>query len=112
MDLNRLISYSLRIGVLTSALLSLVGLTAWVATGYPNLSAASGSGVTGTIASAASGNAAGLIYLAVAVLVATPVFRVALSTLYFARDKDKRYVLITLAVLSMLMFALFSGVSG
>jgi len=112
LDLNRLISYSLRIGVLTSTLLSLVGLTAWVATGYPNLSAVSGSGVTDTIASAASGNAAGLIYLAVAVLVATPVFRVALSTLYFARDKDKRYVLITLAVLSMLMFALFSGVSG
>jgi len=112
LDLNRLISYSLRIGVLTSALLSLAGLTAWAVTGYANLSAASGSGVTGTIGSAASGNPAGLIYLAVAVLVATPVFRVALSTFYFARDRDKRYVLITLAVLSMLTFALFSGVSG
>ncbi len=112
MDLNRLISYSLRIGVLTSALLSLVGLTEWAATGYANLSPVSGSAVTGTIGSAASGNPAGLIYLAVAVLVATPVFRVALSTFYFARDGDKRYVLITIAVLSMLIFALFSGVSG
>ncbi len=112
MDLNRLISYSLRIGVLNSALLSLVGLTAWAATGYANLSPASGSGVSGTIASAASRNPAGLIYLAVAVLVATPVFRVALSTFYFARDGDKRYVLITMAVLSMLIFALVSGVSG
>ena len=93
-------------------MLTLFGLTAWAATGYANLAAASGSGVTGTIGSAAGGNPAGLIYLAVAVLVATPVFRVALSTFYFARDGDKRYVLITVAVLSMLIFALFSGVSG
>ena len=112
MDLNRVISYSLRIGVLTSALLSLVGLIAWAATGYAKLSAVSGSDVTGTIGSAAGGNPAGLIYLAIAVLVVTPVFRVALSTLYFARDGDKRYVLITVAVLSMLIFALVSGVSG
>jgi uncharacterized membrane protein len=112
MDLNHLISYSLRIGVLTSAFLSLAGLLAWAATGYANLSAVSGSSVSGTIASAVTGSAAGLIYLAIAVLVATPVFRVALSTFYFAHERDKRYVLITLIVLSMLIFALFSGISG
>jgi len=99
-------------GVLISALLSVAGLAAWAATGFTNLSAISGSKVAGTIASAVYGNAAGLIYLAIAVLVATPVFRVTLSTFYFARDGDRRYVLITLAVLTMLIFALVSGVTG
>ncbi len=112
MDLNHLISYSLRIGVLTSALLSTAGLAVWAATGFANLSAISGSGVSSSVASAVTGNATGLIYLAVAALVATPVFRVALSTFYFAREGDRRYVVITLAVLSMLVFALVSGVTA
>jgi uncharacterized membrane protein len=112
LDLNLLISYSLRIGVLASALLGLTGLISWVATGTVNLSAISGSGVGNTIASAFAGNPSGLIYLGVAVLVATPVFRVALSTFYFASQRDKRFVMITLAVLSMLIFALVSGISG
>lgn len=110
MDLNRLISYSLRIGVLLSALLSVSGLASWAATGFPNLGTASGSSIGSSIGSAISGNAAGLIYLAVAVLIATPVFRVALSTFYFANQGDRKYVVITLVVLSMLIFALFSGV--
>jgi uncharacterized membrane protein len=112
LDLNQLISFSLRIGVLVSAILSCVGLLVWGSTGFSNLSAISGSSVGTTIASVASGNAAGLIYLAIAILVATPVFRVALSTFYFTRAGDKRFVLITLAVLAMLIFALVSGVSG
>ena len=112
MDLNRLISYSLRVGVLSSALLSLTGLAVWAATGFPDLGVASGSNIGITIGSAMSGNAGGLIYLAVAVLVATPVFRVALSTFYFASQDDKKYVAITLIVLSMLILALLSGVVG
>jgi len=112
MELNRLISYTLRIGVLASAVLGIIGLISWATTGYNQLSTSSGSAVGSTIASALSGNASGIIYLGVAVLVATPVFRVALSTFYFAREADKRYVLITLAVLSMLIFALLSGSSA
>ena len=112
MDLNRLISYSLRIGVLASALLSVSGLAIWAATGFPDLDMAMGSSIGSSIASAVSGNAAGLIYLAVAVLVATPVFRVALSTIYFAIQDDRKYVVLTLVVLSMLIFALLSGVVG
>jgi len=112
LDLNLLISYCLRIGVLASAFLGVAGLISWVATGSVNLSAISGSRVGNTIASAFAGNASGLIYLGVAVLVATPVFRVALSTFYFANQRDTRFVLITLVVLSMLIFALVSGISG
>ncbi len=112
MDLNRLISYTLRIGVLFSAVLGIIGLLAWAATGYVQLLVSSGSNIGNTIASAITGNSSGLIYLGIAVLVATPVARVTLSTFYFAREGDTRYVLITLAVLSMLIFALLSGSSA
>ncbi len=112
MDLNRLISYSLRIGVLASAALSLVGLAAWVATGSESIITASGSKVGDAIGSIVNGNPSGLVYLAVALLIATPVFRVALSSVYFAKERDKKYVLITLVVLSMLIFALISGSMG
>lgn len=112
MDINRLLSYVLRTGVVASAVLSLGGLAIWAATGFDQINNASGSDVGNTLASAISGNAAGLIYLAVAVLVATPVFRVALSSLFFAKQDDRRYVAITLAVLSMLIFALLSGAVG
>lgn len=112
MDLNRLISYSLRIGVLASAALATSGLIAWTITGSNPLTVASGSKVGIVIVSGLTGNASGLIYLAVAVLIATPVFRVAMSTFYFVRERDQKYVLITLAVLSMLIFALVSGSAG
>jgi uncharacterized membrane protein len=112
MDLNRLISYSLRIGVLVSSFLAAAGLVAWSLRGFADLGSISGREIGNTIASAFVANPSGLIYLGIAVLVATPVFRVALSTLYFAHDGDNRYVLITLIVLSMLIFALLSGSSG
>ena len=112
MDLNRLVSYSLRVGVFVSALLSMVGLSAWAAGGFKNLVAAMGSEIVGMITSAVRGNASGIIYLAIAILIATPVFRVAVSSVHFARERDSKYVLISLAVLSMLIFALVSGHAG
>lgn len=112
MDINRLIFFVLRTGVVASVVLSLGGLAVWAATGFTQINNASGSDVGNTLASAIGGSAAGLIYLAVAVLVATPVLRVALSTLFFAKINDRRYVIITLTVLSMLIFALLSGAAG
>ena len=109
MDLNRLVSYSLRVGVFVSALLSAVGLSAWAAGGFRNVVALMGSQIAETIGSAVRGEVSGIIYLAIAILIATPVFRVVLSAAYFARERDSKYVLISLAVLSMLIFALVSG---
>jgi uncharacterized membrane protein len=71
-----------------------------------------GSEIVGMITSAVRGNASGIIYLAIAILIATPVFRVAVSSVHFARERDSKYVLISLAVLSMLIFALVSGYAG
>jgi uncharacterized membrane protein len=112
MDLNRLVSYSLRVGVFASALLSVVGLSVWAAGGFENLVAVMGSEIAETIGSAAGGDVSGIIYLAIAILIATPVFRVAVSSVYFARERDGKYVLISLTVLSMLLFALVSGYAG
>ncbi len=112
MDLNRIVSYSLRVGVFASALLSVVGLLLWAANGFNNIVAVAGSAIVDTLASALRGNDSGIIYLAIVVLVATPVFRVAVSAAYFVNEGDRKYVLISLAVLSMLIFALVSGYAG
>ncbi len=112
MDLNRLVSYSLRVGVFASALLSVVGLGLWAAGGFKNVVALMGSEIVATVGSAVRGDVSGIIYLAIAVLIATPVFRVAVSSVYFARERDGKYVLISLTVLSMLLFALVSGYAG
>jgi uncharacterized membrane protein len=112
MDLNRIVSYSLRVGVFASALLSVVGLLLWAASGFNNLVAVAGSAIVDDLASALRGNGSGIIYLAIVVLVATPVFRVAVSAAYFVKEGDRKYVLISLAVLAMLLFALVSGYAG
>jgi uncharacterized membrane protein len=112
LDLNRLVSYSLRIGVFASALLSVVGLCLWAAGGFNNIVAVAGSAIFGALASALRGSDSGIIYVGIVVLVATPVFRVAVSSVYFLKEGDRKYVLISLAVLSMLIFALASGYAG
>ncbi len=112
MDINRLISLSLRVGVLAAVVLSIFGLLAWISSGSNVVGVVSGSDVWSTLLKAFQVNAAGLIYLSVAFLIATPIFRVGLSAVYFGHEKDGKYVLISLAVLSMLFIALLSGATG
>jgi len=94
--------------VLTGAFLSLVGLSIWAAQGFNNPDTINNSDVLSVLASGFNGNAAGIAYLGMIILIATPIFRVALSALYFGVQKDLRYVAITLLVFAMLLFALFS----
>ncbi len=108
LDLNRIVAYSLRTGVLVGALLSLAGLALWAVRGFDASEASPGADVVGIVGSGFSGNVTGVIYLGVLLLIATPIFRVAISALYFGLEKDRRYVGITLLVLAMLIFALFS----
>ncbi len=112
MDLNRLVSFSLRVGVFASALLSIVGLVLWAAGGFNNVVAEAGQGIVEALGSAIRGSDSGIIYLAIMVLLATPVFRVAVSAVYFVKERDRKYVLISLTVLIMLIFALVSGYAG
>ncbi len=91
------------------AILSFVGLALWAADGFKAASFAPTSDVYGAIVSGFSGSLTDVVYLGVMVLIATPIFRVALSVAYFGAERDKRYVGITLVVLAMLLFALVSG---
>jgi uncharacterized membrane protein len=54
-------------------------------------------------------NSRGLIMLGLLLLIATPVARVIFSAFAFARERDFTYVCITLIVLGVLLYSLFSG---
>jgi uncharacterized membrane protein len=58
---------------------------------------------------AASGDMRGLIQLGLLLLIATPVARVVFTVFAFARQRDWTYVVITLIVLSLLLYSLFWG---
>ena len=107
MDLNKVVSYSLRIGVLTSAILSGLGILIWSLNGFPmqldTISLALGS----ILVSAVQGSVVGIVYLAVIILIATPVIRIIVSSAYFAAEKDRKFLAITLGVLAMMLFAIF-----
>jgi uncharacterized membrane protein len=51
----------------------------------------------------------GLIQLGLLLLIATPIARVALSAFDFLRERDWLYVMVTLIVLSVLVYGLVSG---
>ncbi len=48
-----------------------------------------------------------IIALGLLLLIATPVLRVAVSVLTFALEKDRKYIVITLIVLAILLFSIF-----
>jgi uncharacterized membrane protein len=63
--------------------------------------------VSGILGDALAGRGRGLIQLGLLLLVATPVTRVVLSVGVFALQGDRRYVVITLTVLAVLLYSLF-----
>ncbi len=65
--------------------------------------------VSGIVSDAFAGRGRGIIQLGLLVLIATPVARVAFSAYAFAREGDWKYVVITLIVVSLLLFSLVSA---
>ena len=65
--------------------------------------------VSGVVAYAVSGHLRGIMQLGVLLLVATPVARVALCLFAFARQRDRLYVGVTVAVLAALFFSLLGS---
>ncbi len=53
-----------------------------------------------------------IVQLGVAVLIATPILRIAFSILAFAIEKDRMYVVITCIVLAIILSNLFFGIEG
>ncbi|MEP7086713.1 MAG: DUF1634 domain-containing protein [Gemmatimonadota bacterium] len=65
--------------------------------------------VGGVIAGAARGDSASIIQLGVLLLIATPVARVFISVIGFARERDWMYVVCSLIVFGLLCFSLIHG---
>ncbi len=65
--------------------------------------------VRGIVQDAFALHSRGLIQLGLLLLIATPVARVAFSILAFAVQRDRVYVVVTIIVLSVLMFSLAGG---
>ena len=59
------------------------------------------------LTAARTGDCQAVIQLGLLLLIATPVARVAFSVFMFARERDRTYVVVTLAVLAILLFSLF-----
>ncbi|WP_345948884.1 DUF1634 domain-containing protein [Mucilaginibacter sp. PAMB04274] len=57
-------------------------------------------------------NSMAILQVGVLVLLATPIARVLFSIIGFIEEKDKMYIIITLIVLGIIAFSLFSGVAG
>ena len=63
----------------------------------------------GIVRGALRGEGRDIAQLGVVLLLATPITRVALSTLAFARQRDRTYVLVTSLVLVLLLAGLLTG---
>jgi uncharacterized membrane protein len=61
---------------------------------------------------AMDGKSSSIIQTGILLLIATPIARVAVSLVGFALEHDRKYVLITLIVLAVLLYSLISGAAG
>ena len=107
----------LRGGVILSASVTLIGGIMFLAThGGAHVSYHTFTGeptelrtVGGVIAGVARGDSISIIQLGVLLLIATPIARVAISVIGFARERDWMYVGCSLLVLALLMYGLVHG---
>jgi uncharacterized membrane protein len=112
LDLNRIVAQSLRIGVIVATLLNFLGLFLWALRGFGSVNVPASLSLGDTLRLILTGDLMGIVFLGVIVLIATPIFRVAISSIYFAVEKDRAYAGITILVLAMLLVALYSGITG
>jgi uncharacterized membrane protein len=120
--IEQIVGTLLRAGVLLAASVALAGAAVFlwrhggetfhdhVFRGEPNEYRS----VAGVLGDAVHGRGRGLIQLAVLLLIATPVARVALCAFAFFRQRDRLYTGVTLIVLAVLLYSLLDvpGVDG
>ena len=120
-DVEQLVGQMLIIGVITASVVVLSGgmlyLNQHGAGAVPNYKAFIGeeAGYTtfsGIFKGAFNFSTTEIIQLGVLVLIATPILRVACSLFAFILERDKLYIMITLIVLSIILFSIFGGIKG
>ncbi len=115
--IDQLIGNLLRVGVVLSSLIVLIGGGLYLTrhgTELPNYRMFWGEpselrSVLGIVKVAWSFSARGIIQFGLLVLVATPVMRVLFTVVFFMIQRDRIYVGVTLIVLSVLLFSLAGG---
>jgi len=111
--MDRIISVLLRTGVILSSIVVLIGgiwylvQSGRLAPDYQTFRGepANLNGFRGIIKGLLSWNGRNWIQFGLVMLVATPVARVAFCVFAFIKEKDRTYVILTLIVLSVLMFS-------
>jgi uncharacterized membrane protein len=111
--MSRLISRTLRVGVVTSAALALVGLCLLLGGPASGFSAdvVHGTPFTGTafLSGLLHGQAVDVLFLAFIVLIATPLLRVIISVALFAQIGDRPFTTLTVTVLVLLGLSILIG---
>lgn len=107
-DVNRIIYHTLRAGTIACAVLLIVALAYVAASGAPMPSRAVP--VPDLLIGLGGLTPAAVLSVGLLLLILTPVARVALSVGYFAREKDRTYVLVTIIVLANLLVGLALGI--
>lgn len=118
-DMQQLIGQVLRYGVLTSGIVAIIGGIWYLyqhGSGIASYTTFSGepagyTSLRGIIKGLGQGSANEIIQLGVVILIATPIIRIVFSLFSFVLERDRLYVMITLIVLSIIMFSMFGGLS-
>nr|WP_320038933.1 DUF1634 domain-containing protein [uncultured Bacteroides sp.] len=118
-DLQKIIGTLLRFGVVTASIIALIGGIIYLSVHgmemRPVYSSFHGepsayTSFAGIMDKVFSLDARGIMQLGAVVLILTPILRVVCSLFSFAIEGDRMYVVITLVVLSVILFSMFSGV--
>jgi len=115
--MERMIAVVLRTGLFAAAAVVLLGAIIYVARHggeRPDYRLFRGEpadlrSVAGIVELARERRSSGMIQLGVLILLATPIARVILSLIVFALERDRLYVMVTVAVLGMLLYSVIGG---
>jgi uncharacterized membrane protein len=107
LKLERIISLTLRIGVISSSLLVVAGLALYLISGAKSFIPTSELSGIQVIKLLTQGSPEGIILTGVMVLIFTPVVRVLELLFDYAWAKDKIYAILSLAVLTLMLFGIF-----
>ena len=110
-----LIGNVLRWGVVIAAVVGVVGIGMLLTSGaglsddFRHFSTAAATGLPAILGGVTHGSPRAMMQFALALLLLTPIVRVALSLVAFARERDRTYVLLTTLVLVLLLYGLAGG---
>jgi uncharacterized membrane protein len=116
-QVEKIVGNILRIGVAAAALVAMAGGVMYLirfGDTPPNYAVFRGEpadlrSVPGIFRDVLSFHTRGLIQLGLLLLIATPVARVVFSVIAFALQRDRTYIVVTLIVLSILLYSLAGG---